>query len=134
MKRRALAELKLILESAQKKCIKGRHLVRFAPVINCEEGDIESKGSRPGRGRPVFLVDECETFFAEVNVADSDRTWISGRPAVRLSGRNIYDLQRLALAGRLRYQALAGETIRFRIDDLLELAAEKGARPAVATA
>lgn len=58
-------------------------------------------------------------------MVDSTGTWVSGRPAVRLSGKNIYMLYKFALTGRLRYRADAGQSVRFHRDDLQRLAGEE---------
>lgn len=87
----------------------------------CTSGSTVAMPPRPGATPPVFLMAGCETYLAEV-LAMETREWVAGRPAVRLSGHNIYMLYKLALTGRLRYRADPGQSVRFHRDDLVRLA------------
>src|SRR5262245_5278053 len=84
--------------------------------------------------RIFFLCDGCQIYFSEDDMSKSESIWVKGRPAMKVSGRNIYDLQRLALVWMLRYRALPWAAVEFHRDDLVQLREDKGAAAAHACA
>jgi hypothetical protein len=67
-------------------------------------------------------------FFEEVTMGrrgppvQDEGVWISGRSACRLAAINPYRLQRSALMGLIRTQALPGEPLRYNRVDVIRLA------------